>query len=242
MIAALTLLGTILFLGAPAALVFIPWGMVTGDATPLYCAALKIVRLAFHLAGIRVVTEGVDNVPPHTACIFMANHVSNLDPPALLPRIPGRTSAFIKRSLTKIPVLGYGLKLGDFVPVDRDGRVESAVESVAVARRVLEKGLHITTFVEGTRSRDGRLLPFKKGPFYLAMEAGAPCVPVSIYGTESMMSKGSLRVTPGIAHIVFHPPLNPGDFATREDLMVAVRAAIASGLPEWMRESETSGV
>lgn len=240
MIAAFTLLGTILLLGTPAALLFIPWAMITGDASPLYNAALRIVRLAFRLAGIGVVVQGLENVPAHTSCIFMSNHVSNLDPPALLPRIPGRTSAFIKRSLTKIPVLGYGLKLGEFVPVDRDGRVESAVESVAVARGVLEKGLHITTFVEGTRSLDGRLLPFKKGPFYLAVEAGAPCVPVSIHGTEGMMSKGSLRVKPGTAHIVFHPPLSPGDFATREDLMQAVRTSIASGLPEWMRGSESS--
>jgi 1-acyl-sn-glycerol-3-phosphate acyltransferase len=237
MIAALLLLGTILVLGTPAALVLIPWAMITGDATPLYNAALRIVRLAFRLAGIRVLTEGRENLPAHTACIFMSNHVSNLDPPALLPRIPGRTSAFLKRSLTKIPVLGYGFKLGEFVPVDRDGRVESAVESVDAARRVLEKGLHITTFVEGTRSPDGRLLPFKKGPFYLAMEAGAPCVPVSIHGTESMMAKGSMRVHPGTAHIVFHPPLNPKNFATRDDLMQAMRSAIASGLPEWMRGS-----
>ena len=75
--------------------------------------------------------------------------------------------------------------------------------------RVLEKGIHITTFVEGTRSRDGRMLPFKKGPFYLAMEAGAPVVPVSIHGTEHMMSKGSVRVRPGTAYIMFHEPLDP---------------------------------
>jgi 1-acyl-sn-glycerol-3-phosphate acyltransferase len=100
---------------------------------------------------------------------------------------------------------------------------------------VLEKGIHITTFVEGTRSPDGRMLPFKKGPFYLAMEAGAPCIPVSIYGTETMMGKGSLRIRPGVAHIVFHAPVYPADFATREELLAAVRDAIASGLPEWMR-------
>jgi len=67
------------------------------------------------------------------------------------------------------------------------------------------------------------------------METGAPCIPVSIYGTETMMAKGSLRIKPGTAHIVFHEPVNPGDFATREELMQAVRASIASGLPEWMR-------
>lgn len=195
--------------------------------------------MAFRLAGVRVDVVGVDQVlervPKGTACIFMANHVSNLDPPALLPQIPGRTSAFLKRSLMKIPVLGYGFKLGDFVPVDRDRSVASAKAGVEAARLVLEKGIHITTFVEGTRSLDGRMLPFKKGPFFLAMQAGALCVPVSIYGTESMMSKGSAKVKPGTAHIVFHEPLDPKQFATREALMAAVRGAIASGLPEWMR-------
>lgn len=240
MIASLTLLLTILVLGTPAAIVFIPWAVLTGNATPLYKISLKIVRLALWLAGVRVQVSGLETVPRDRACIFMSNHVSNLDPPALFPYIPGRTSAFVKRSLTKIPVLGYGLKLANFVPVDRDGRVESAVESVNVARGVLEKGVHITTFVEGTRSRDGRLLPFKKGPFYLAMEAGAPVVPISIHGTESMMSKGSARVNPGIARITFHSPFDPQTFAQREELMEAVRAAIASGLPEWMTDTRTS--
>jgi 1-acyl-sn-glycerol-3-phosphate acyltransferase len=235
MIASLVLLATYLALGIPAALVFIPWAMITGDATPLYNAAQSISRAAFYMARIRVEVQGRERVPAHTACIFMSNHVSNLDPPALLPRIPGRTSAFLKRSLMKIPVLGYAFRLGDFIPVDRDGRVESAQESVAEARRVLAKGFHVTTFVEGTRSRDGRMLPFKKGPFYLAKETGAPCVPVSIHGTESMMGKGSLKIRPGIAHVVFHAPVYPDNFETREALMEAVRAAIASGLPEWMK-------
>jgi 1-acyl-sn-glycerol-3-phosphate acyltransferase len=235
MLASLTLLATIVILSIPAAVICIPFAVVTGNATPLYKAAMAIARTAFRLARIRVDVEGLERVPAHTACIFMANHVSNLDPPALLPQLPGRTSAFIKRSLMKIPVLGYGLKLGQFVPVDREGRVQSAIESIAAARSVLEMGLHITTFVEGTRSRDGRLLPFKKGPFYLAMETGAPVVPISIYGTESMMSKGSVRITPGTAHIVFHEPIAPQTFQTREELMAAVRDSIASGLPEWMR-------
>jgi 1-acyl-sn-glycerol-3-phosphate acyltransferase len=235
MIAALTLVFTIVALGTPAALILFPWTLISGNANALYNVSQWIVRTAFRLARIRVVVTGREQVPAGTACIFMSNHVSNLDPPALIPNLPGRTSAFVKRSLMKIPVLGYGLRLGEFVPVDRDGNVEGAKESVAAARQVLEKGIHITTFVEGTRSRDGRLLPFKKGPFYLAMESGAPCVPVSIYGTESMMSKGSLRVQPGTVHVVFHSPLDPRDFATREEMMEAMRSAIASGLPEWMR-------
>lgn len=235
MITSLILLITIAGIGAPAALVLFPWTLITGSADALYHVAQWIVRTAFRLARVRVVVEGRDRVPRGTACIFMANHISNLDPPALIPNLPGRTSAFLKRSLMKIPVLGYGFRLGQFVPVDRDGSVENAKESVAEARRVLETGIHITTFVEGTRSRDGRMLPFKKGPFYLAMESGAPCIPVSIYGTETMMRKGSLKVYPGTVHILFHEPVDPCNFATREDLMAAVRASIASGLPEWMR-------
>ncbi|MGB7547358.1 MAG: lysophospholipid acyltransferase family protein [Terracidiphilus sp.] len=233
MTSSLVLLITILVLGIPSALIFIPLTMITGNVMPLYRVSNFIVRVGYRLAGLRVEAEGRDRVP-HRACIFMANHLSNLDPPALLPCIPGRTAVFSKRSIMNIPGLGYAMKLADFIPVDRDRRAESAQESIAAARRVLAKGIHITTFVEGTRSRDGRLLPFKKGPFYLAMETGAPCIPVSIHGTESMMAKGSVRIRPATAHIIFHPPLYPGDFATREDLMKAVRAAIASGLPEWM--------
>jgi 1-acyl-sn-glycerol-3-phosphate acyltransferase len=161
--------------------------------------------------------------------------VSNLDPPGLIPRIPGRTAGFAKRSIFNIPVFGYCLKLGGFIPVDRTGSVTSAQEIVAAARRVIEKGIHVTTFVEGTRSKDGHLLPFKKGTFYLAMQTGAPCIPVSIYGTETLMAKGNFGIRPGTAHIMFHAPIHPGDYATREDLMKAVREAIASGLPEWMR-------
>src|ERR1035438_8838864 len=110
MLASLILLGTILVLGTPAALIFIPWALITGNATPLYNATQVIVRIGFRLACIRVETSGLENVPAHTACIFMANHVSNLDPPALIPRIPGRTSAFVKRSIMSIPVLGYAMK------------------------------------------------------------------------------------------------------------------------------------
>src|SRR5579872_5478059 len=219
MIASLLLLLTFVVLGIPVAMILIPWSILTGNVLPLYNATQMIVRVGYFLARIRIEVDGRDLIPKNTACIFMANHVSNLDPPALIPNIPGRTSAFIKRSLMRVPVFGWGLQQGEFIPVDRAGDRESAQESVAEARRIMAKGIHITTFVEGTRSPDGRMLPFKKGPFYLAMETGAPCVPVSIWGTEKMMSKGSMRIQPGTAHVVFHPPLNPANFQTREDLM-----------------------
>jgi len=235
MIPALILIITIVVLSVPTALFFIPLAMITGNVMPLYRVSNMIVRTSFRLAGIRVVTEGEERIPANVACIFMSNHLSNLDPPALIPVIPNRTAAFSKRSIMKIPGLGYGMKLADFIPVDRAGNVESAQQSISAARAVLAKGTHITTFVEGTRSKDGRMLPFKKGPFYLAKETGAPCIPVSIYGTETMMAKHSLKLHPGIAHVIFHDPIYPADYETREDLLKAVRAAIASGLPEWMR-------
>jgi 1-acyl-sn-glycerol-3-phosphate acyltransferase len=134
-----------------------------------------------------------------------------------------------------LPILGTGFRQGEFIAVDRSGNPGDAQRSVAEAQRVLANGTHITTFVEGTRSPDGRMLPFKKGPFFLAKASGALCIPISIYGTESMLRKGSKRIHPGVAHVVFHDPIDPANYATRDELMKAVRAAIASGLPEWMR-------
>ncbi|MGA2558170.1 MAG: lysophospholipid acyltransferase family protein [Terracidiphilus sp.] len=235
MIVSLFVFIVIIILSIPSALIFIPLTLVTGNVGPLYSVVCFIVRTGFRAAGIRVIVEGKQNVPSARACIFMANHVSNLDPPGLIPRIPGRTSAFAKKSLFKMPVFGYCLKLAEYIPVDRSRSVSGAQESVAAARRILAEGIHITTFVEGTRSKDGRMLPFKKGPFYLAMETGAPCIPISIYGTETLLAKGSLTIKPGTVHFIFHPPIDPANFACREDLMQAVRASIASGLPEWMR-------
>jgi len=224
-----------LIMGFPAALIGLPWTLLRRDISFLYRWAMWITNTGLKIGGIRIEMSGCEQLDPKQGYIFMSNHVSNLDPPVLLPLLPGRTSVFLKRSLMKIPVLGYAMRLGDFVPVDRDGRVESAKQSVEKATQVMESGLHITSFVEGTRSRDGRLLPFKKGPFYLATETESPVVPISIWGTESMMKKGSVSIIPGTAHVVFHTPLWPRDYATREDLMAAVRQSIASSLPEWMR-------
>ena len=235
MIASLIFLATMVVTGIPTAILFIPWAWLTGNANPLYKGTRFMLSSSCWMAGVRFHLSGVENVPPGRACIFMSNHVSNLDPPALVSLIPGRTSAFMKRSLMNLPVLGTGFRLGEFIAVDRSGNAADARASVAAAQLVLEHGLHITTFVEGTRSTDGRMLPFKKGPFYLAMQAGAPCIPVSIHGTEKILGKGSLRMHPGPAYVVFHPPIDPTQFATREDLMQAIREAIASGLPAWMR-------
>jgi 1-acyl-sn-glycerol-3-phosphate acyltransferase len=235
MIFYLLFMATMVVTGIPTAILFIPWCALTGNVLPLYKGTRFMLSSSCWMAGVRFHVEGLENIPKDRACIFMSNHVSNLDPPALISLIPGRTSAFMKRALMNLPILGTGFRQGDFIAVDRSGSPVDAQQSVEAAGRVLAKGVHMTTFVEGTRSPDGRMLPFKKGPFFLAMNSGAPCIPVSISGTETIQGKGSLRIKPGTAHVVFHPPIDPTDYATREELMQAVRAAIASGLPEWMR-------
>ncbi len=235
MIASLLLLVTLVLLGLPAALVLIPMAMLTRRVLPLYRTGMWIARIGLRVAGIRVVGRGLEHIPSDRAVIFMANHVSNLDPPVLLPLLPGRTSIFLKQSLMKIPLLGAAMRLGEFIPVSRDGSPLTAQQNVRVASSLLRRGIHLTIFVEGTRSRDGRLLPFKKGPFFLAQESGAHCVPVTIHGTAAMMRKGSLRIYPATAEVTFHPALDPAAFATRDELMDAVRRAITSALPEGLR-------
>jgi 1-acyl-sn-glycerol-3-phosphate acyltransferase len=235
MIASIFVFVVILVLSIPSAIIFIPLAVITSNIRPLYKVTCFIVRAGLYTAGIRVCIAGRELVPAGRACIFMANHVSNLDPPTLISFLPGYSAAFSKRAIFNIPVFGYCLKLAEYIPVDRTGSAITAQESVAAAQRILAKGLHITTFVEGTRSKDGRLLPFKKGPFYLAMQSGAPCIPVSIHGAETLMAKGKFGIKRGTVHLVFHAPIDPKDYATREELSAAVRASIASGLPEWMR-------
>jgi len=180
--------------------------------------------------GVRVRVEGLEHVPAGESCIFLANHVSLLDPPVLLPAIPGMTSVFLKQSLMKIPLLGTAMRMGRFVPVSRGHNREEARRSVAIAAGVLRDGLHITMFPEGTRSPDGRLLPFKKGGFYLAASTGAAMVPIVIRGTAAMMPKGSLKVRPGEAVVQFLPAIRPAAFAGTEELMAAVRGAMEQAL------------
>lgn len=238
MLNSITMLVTYVLLSLPAAVIGLPWTLFRRDISFLYRWSMWIVRVGLKVGRIRIQPAGREKIPLGRACIFMSNHVSNLDPPILFSLLPFRSAFFLKRSLLKIPLLGWGMQLADFIPVDRDGRPESARESVQYAARVLASGVHVMTFPEGTRSRTGKMLRFKKGPFYLAMDSGAPVVPVSIWGTERMMTKGSLRITPGMAHIVFHEPFDPRQWATREELMSAVRSSIASGLPAEMRDDE----
>lgn len=230
MVASLRMLAVYLVLGIPAALIGIPWSALRKDFSTMYGWGMRITALGVKASGIRVRLEGREHVQPGIHYIFLSNHVSNLDAPILLPLIPGMTSVFIKRELMKIPLLGTAMRMGKYVPVSRGKSREDAQHSVEAAVDALHGGLHITAFPEGTRSPDGRLLPFKKGAFFLAEETSAPIIPVVITGTDRMMPKQTLRITPGAAYVRFLPAIRPQDAASREDLMHRVRAAMEAEL------------
>jgi len=235
MFASLKLLSVYLTLGSVAGIIGIPYSYLIRDIGPLYRVVMWIVKTGVRAAGIRIEVTGLENVPAGRSCIFMCNHVSNLDPPVLLPMLPGRSSVLLKKELMNIPILGHAMKMGKFVPVERGSRREAAQESVAAAADALRSGLHILVFPEGTRSPDGRLSTFKKGPFFLAQETQAPIVPIALSGTQSMMRKGSSAITPGLARIQFLPVIEPSDYANREEILRAVRQSIAAALPSEMQ-------
>ena len=206
------------------------YAAITGNVGPLYRIATWLGIFGVRLVGVKIQLQGLENLRPGQNYIFMSNHVSNLDPPVLVPSIPGRCSVLVKKELFRILILGTGMHQVDLVPVDRSDR-EAAIESIRAATEVLRKGLHMVIYPEGTRSSDGRLLPFKKGPFHLAMDSGVPVIPVTLLGTFESWPKTRFALRPGRATVVFHPPINPHDYPDRDSLMQAVRNSMASALP-----------
>jgi 1-acyl-sn-glycerol-3-phosphate acyltransferase len=217
-----------------AALFFFPWVFITGDVLPLYRVAMWGAGAGVRLAGVRAQAVGVENLNRDRTYVFMSNHASNIDPPLLLPIIPGRTSVLVKRELFKIPILGRAMRMGALVPVDRGNR-DAGIAAVTKAEDVVKQGIHMTIYVEGHRSYDGKLLPFKKGPFYLAEDCKIPVVPITIAGTHHEMPKGRFAIKPTLVTVTFHSPIEPADFGSREALMEKVRVAIESALPEQYR-------
>lgn len=222
-------------LGTIAGVIGIPYSVMVGSVDRLYGIVMWILRTGIRAAGIRVDISGQEHIPAGVSCIFLPNHVSNLDPPVIFPALPGQSSVLLKKELMRIPILGTAMRMARFVPVERSNLREAAQKSVADAAAALKSGLHMLVFAEGTRSKDGRLAAFKRGPFYLAKETGAPIVPMIITGTEKMMRKHSAAITPGVAQVKFLQAIWPNDFATRDDLMQAVRREMIAALPEEMK-------
>jgi 1-acyl-sn-glycerol-3-phosphate acyltransferase len=221
-----------------AALLGFPWTFLTGDIRFLYHMFVWGAFAGVRLAGVRVETVGLNQIDISRTYVFMTNHVSNLDPPIQIPLIPRRTSVMVKKELFRTPILGRTMRMGSLIPVDRGNR-DAGIEAVIAAKQVIQQGLNMIIYVEGKRSYDGKMLPFKKGPFYLAMECGVPIIPMTIVGTHEAMPKGRFSIKPGLVKVIFHPPIEPKDFGTREELMEKVRAAIESGLPEEYRSQKS---
>ncbi len=217
-----------------AALIGFPWTLITGNVSLLYTMFTWGAYAGVWVSGVRVETIGLDQFDHSRSYIFMTNHVSNLDPPIQVRLIPRRTSVMVKKELFKTPILGRAMRLGGLVPVDRGNR-DAGIDAVRAAKAAVDQGLNMIIYVEGKRSFDGKLLPFKKGPFYLAMECGVPVIPITIVGTHYAMPKARFAIKPGKVKVIFHPPIEPKDFGSRECLMERVRSVIESGLPEEYR-------
>ena len=208
------------------------WTLATGNPDALYGAAMNAIRLVLRLVRIRVRVGGLENIP-QGVCIFAANHISATDPLTFIPAIPRRVAILVKKELFRIPILSKAMRLAQFVVVDRADR-EAAAASVQVAVERLKQGLSFAVYPEGTRSPDGRLRPFKRGAFVMAIAAGVPIVPVSIAGAQKIMQKGSWKIRGGDVVIRFGPSVDASQYDQdqRNELLARVEALVAEGLPE----------
>ena len=188
-------------------------------------------RLVLLTCGVRWKAVYDPALDPSGPCVYVANHQSQLDIPALALAMPVDFRVVAKRELLWIPIFGWALWLAGFVFVDRGDR-ERAIRSLDRAARRVQRGTSIVVFAEGTRSPDGRLLPFKKGGFVMALQAGVPIVPVSIRGGHQVLPKGSLRPRRGTIEVAFGAPVDTSaySFETRDALIEAVRGRLAAGL------------
>lgn len=185
------------------------------------------VWLALKTSGIRYDVHGLERVPADTAVVFCANHQSNVDPPLLFRALHPRLHILYKAELSKLPLLGLTFQVGEFIPVDRRNR-EQAQASIARGSASLVAGNSFLIFPEGTRSRTRELLPFKKGGFIMALEAGAPIVPVAIQGGRSAMHKGSRLIWPARVTVRIGEPIETQglSIADRDWLIAETRRRI----------------
>lgn len=165
---------------------------------------------------------------PDRSYVFLCNHRSLFDIPVLLATSPGQIRMVAKRSLFRIPIFGWGLKAGRFIPVDRTDR-STAGQTFAQAAARLREGTSILMFPEGTRGLTDVLLPFQRGGFLLALKSGLPIVPVGIRGSRAIQRKGSFVIRPGTAVVTYGAPIDPAAYGLRRkaELTHDVRARIA---------------
>jgi 1-acyl-sn-glycerol-3-phosphate acyltransferase len=167
-----------------------------------------------HLEGWEALPEGIRSGAP---VVFIANHQSHLDPPLIISTLPTHPVFLAKRELAFVPFLGWVIWLAGFIFVDRSDR-QKAVASMEHAALRIQAGQSVVVFPEGTRSRDGRLLPFKKGSFTLAHRAGVPVIPLAIHGGAEVMPKRDWRVKGEDFRLIVGAPMDPRDYDGAEAL------------------------
>ena len=225
----------LLVLGPPLLL----YSAVTGNTDVLYKVGMFGAKTALFLAGVRLIVTGKEKIPTGIPVVYMPNHQSNCDPPAVAAVLPP-VLIMAKKEFFKIPIMGTGMRMRGFIPVDRANR-EQSFAALDQATEALKRGHSFLVFPEGTRSQTGRLQPFKKGVFVMAIRAGAPIVPISVSGAMKIMPRGSFKIHPGQVRITIHDPV-PTTGCTIDDrskLATQVRRAIMTGLsPEEQPEGD----
>jgi 1-acyl-sn-glycerol-3-phosphate acyltransferase len=159
-------------------------------------------------AGIKLEISGLENIEPEKSYILIANHQSHMDIPVLTCVLSVPLRIIAKKELFKIPFLGWGMKGVGMLSIDRSNRKKS-IDTLKEAEEIIKTHvLSILAFPEGTRSDDGKIHPFKKGPFILAINTGLPLLPVSVSGTRKITPKGKISIHPGRVKVIIHPPVS----------------------------------
>ena len=217
----------ILLVGPP----LLVYTLITKNPDPVYWAGVKGVMFFVRVVGVRIRVRGLERIP-RGVCLFVANHTSSADAPAVVGAIPRRIAILLKESLFKWPIAGQAFTLAHFIPVNRGTR-DSAIASVEKATKALKAGQSFLIYPEGTRSPDGRLQDFKKGAVVMAITASVPIVPMVCSGAHRVMEKRSLVIHPGEILVEFLQPIDASKYSLeeRDDLNEHVRQVMAAGLP-----------
>lgn len=206
--------GALLLTLAPPVL-FIAW--LLGKPELVYPWALFGARNWLRLSGVKVQVSGGEHLDPNETYVFVSNHRSYLDTATLFAYTGRRLGLLAKRELLNVPILGYGMGYVNIMAIDRSNR-ERALKTVEAATARIRSGRSFGVFAEGTRAKPGEFLPFKKGAFYMAAQAGVPIVPVAIKNTDHLMGKGTGEARAGTIEMIMLPPVSTAGFSTDEDV------------------------